>query len=62
MNTTLLVSVPEARHELGDLGNSKFYELVKQGEIKTVKIGKRTFVARSELERYVDELAVLCDE
>lgn len=38
------------------LSRSRFYELVAEGRIRTLKEGARTLVRRSELERYLDEL------
>lgn len=39
------------------IGATKFYELVKAGEIKTVKCGKRTLVTADEAERFVASLS-----
>ncbi len=47
----LLYPVKEARELLGGIGNSLFYELVKAGQIKLTKIGKRSFVSDPELKR-----------
>lgn len=55
-STRLLNPVPEARERLGGIGNSTFYELVKAGEIKLVKIRGRSFVTENELLRYVASL------
>jgi excisionase family DNA binding protein len=40
------------------ISRSRFYELVAEGRIRTLKEGARTLVRRSELERYLDELDV----
>ncbi|WP_425309086.1 helix-turn-helix domain-containing protein [Ammonicoccus fulvus] len=53
----ILYSVPEGRHQMGDIGHTTFYELVKAGKIKIVKIGRRTFISHDEIERYVASLA-----
>lgn len=50
--TRLLYPIPDAAHVIG-INRSKFYELIASGDIKVVKIGRRTFVAHDELERYV---------
>jgi excisionase family DNA binding protein len=45
--------------EAGDIlgiGRSKLYELVAQGEIKVVRIGRRTLIPHDELTRYVASL------
>lgn len=46
----LAYRVDEACHALG-IGRTSFYELVKTGELKLIKIAGRTLVPRSELER-----------
>lgn len=46
-------SVVDAARVLG-IGKSKLYELVKQGEIETIKIGSRTLVLHDELAAFVD--------
>lgn len=48
-----LVPVTEARHQLGGIGHSTFYALVKNGELPLVKIGRRTFVQVADLEEFV---------
>ena len=34
----------------------KFYELVKQGEIKTVKLGGKTIITANEADRFISKL------
>ncbi len=51
-----LYSVPETRHKLGGISQSKFYELVKEGHICISKIGKRSFVSANEIQRFVENL------
>ncbi len=53
MKRRLLISVAGARKELGGISNTTFYELVKAGDLPTIKIGRRTFVATSELDAFV---------
>lgn len=45
----ITVTVPTALAVTG-LGRTKFYELVKQGRIRTVAIGRRTLVVYASLE------------
>jgi hypothetical protein len=52
----LLNTIREARRRLGNLSNAKFYELVKNGTIKTVTIGRRRYATESELHRLVSSL------
>lgn len=49
--------VSEAAEVLA-ISRSRFYELVAEGRIRTLKEGVRTLVRRSELERYLDDLEV----
>jgi excisionase family DNA binding protein len=51
----LLYSIPEAAGRLG-LGRSTMYRLVYENKLRTVRIGQRRLVSRSELERFVAEL------
>lgn len=55
MTERLLVPVPEAAHALG-IGRTRTWQLVYQGRLKAVRIGRRTLIPRSELERFVREL------
>ena len=48
--------LPEAQDVLGGMGRSTIYELIKAGEIAVVKVGRRTYIAHAELERYVRAL------
>jgi len=50
--TVLASSVPEACRRLS-IGRSMFYELVKRGEVRVIRIGSRTLVPESELEKLV---------
>jgi len=48
------VTVDEARFRLGNLGKTLFYDLVKQGKIRVVKLGNRTVVPVSEIDRLLN--------
>lgn len=52
----LLLSVEQAMETLGGIGRTTFYALVNSGDIELVKLGRRTFVTRKELERFVGTL------
>jgi Helix-turn-helix domain len=52
-----LVSIPEARHLLGDIGHTTVYELIKRGEIVKVNIGRRGFITLESLEDYMGRLS-----
>lgn len=53
--TRLLHPIPDAAAVLG-ISRSTLYELIADGEITTVKIGRRTLITQDELERYVRDL------
>ena len=50
-----LMSVEEARREL-DLGRTKFYELIKVGKLKTVKIGRLRKVTPEAIDALIASL------
>lgn len=50
-----LLKVRQAQALL-NIGNSKFYELVKAGQLDLVKIGRASFVKADALDRFVDSL------
>lgn len=52
----LLHPIPEASEVLGGMSRSTLYEKLASGEIKSVKVGRRTYIAHDELERYVRTL------
>jgi hypothetical protein len=52
----LLVNVREARRQLGGIGSTAFYAAVKRYSIQLVKLGGRSLVPMSEMERVVARL------
>jgi excisionase family DNA binding protein len=52
---SIALSVREAC-ELSSLGRTSFYKFVKSGQIPTRKLGRRTIVLLSELERALKSL------
>lgn len=48
----LLYSVEEAAWLLGGIDRGTVFALVRRGELKVKKIGKRTLLPRQELERF----------
>jgi excisionase family DNA binding protein len=52
-----LYTVAEARQQLDGISQTTFYELVNARELSTIKIGRRTFVAASELDSYIQRAA-----
>ena len=53
--TRTLYAVPETCQRLS-IGRSTLYELIADGQITAVKIGRRTLIPHEELERYVASL------
>lgn len=51
----LLYALPEAARQLS-VSLKKLEELVRDGEVMSVKIGRRRLVAREDLEEYVNRL------
>ena len=53
----MLFDVEGARKVLGGIGRSTIYDLITEGQITPVKIGRRTLFSRVELERYCGTLS-----
>ena len=53
MNNKLLLSVDEVVEGLG-IGRTSVFALFKTGQLKTVKIGRRTFVKPDDLQAFID--------
>jgi len=51
----LSLSVQEASQMAG-VGLTKLYQLINSGELKARKLGKRTFVLKSDLEDFLNNL------
>lgn len=51
----LLLRIPEA-YEASSLGRSKFYELIRDGRIRTVRIGRSVRVPADSLRDFVRDL------
>lgn len=50
-----LITVHESLGYIG-VGRTKFYDIVKCGAIRPVKVGRRTLVIRAELDAWIDSL------
>ena len=55
----MMYTINEASEELGGMSRSTLYEEIKAGHIATVKVGRRSYIAHTELERYVTERQAL---
>ena len=49
-----LIVTPQRAQQILDIGNTKFWELVKTGKIKMVEVGRRRMVVYSSLEALVN--------
>ena len=52
----LLLKVEDAARLLG-VGRTTLFELIGQGRIQTVRLGRRRLVVRAGLERFVEEIS-----
>ncbi len=51
----LLLTIPAAAEHMS-LGRSKTYELIQEGRLSTVRIGRAIRIPTSEVERFVAQL------
>ncbi|KAA0680122.1 DNA-binding protein [Azospirillum brasilense] len=51
----IAMTVAEAKAKIG-VGTTKFYELLNEGKIDAVKIGRKTLILTNSLEKYVANL------
>jgi hypothetical protein len=52
-----LLSIIEARKELGGIGHTTMYDLIGRKELVKVNIGRRSFITAESLAAYVDRLS-----
>ena len=50
----LTITVNDACKALG-LGRTKIYELIGEGKLRTIKIGRRTLITTESIRRLVDD-------
>jgi hypothetical protein len=51
-----LLSIIEARKELGGIGHTTMYDLIKRREVVKVSIGRRSFITGESLAAYIDRI------
>jgi excisionase family DNA binding protein len=56
-DSALLISVEDAASILG-IGRTLTFELIMQGKVSSVKIGRRRLVVRQDLDEFVRELSI----
>ncbi|MFG3169228.1 helix-turn-helix domain-containing protein [Streptomyces sp. NPDC048200] len=54
-----LLYKPEEAAEVLAIGRSTVYELMAQGSLKYIKLGRTRRIRRADIEAYVDSLATL---
>jgi len=52
---TVLIKIPEVMERLA-VGQTKVYELMSSGELRSVKVGRSRRVPSDDLERFIAEL------
>lgn len=52
-----LFAVDESRQQLGNISRSLFYKVVKELDVKLVKIGRRSFLTGAQIDAIVTHLA-----
>lgn len=57
----MLVPVPTAARQLS-LGPTKTWQLIRDGKLPVVRVGRRTFVRREDLEKFVGALMPAGDQ
>lgn len=53
---TITVTVAGARTALG-IGTTKIYELINEGQLQTVKLGRRTLIRTESIHALIEKLA-----
>ena len=53
----LLLTLEEASQRLGGLSRTKLFELMREGHLRPVKIGRRTFLTLDVLRQFVTDQA-----
>lgn len=51
-----LISLQQARQELGGIGRTKLYALVRDGHLVALKIGSKTVICAASVEVFVASL------
>ncbi len=52
----MLLSIDQARHQLGGISRTTVYELINSGDLERVKLGGRAFIVSESLSKLVDRL------
>lgn len=52
-----LLTIPQACEYLGGISRCTLYRRAKEGHIRFVHIGRRSFISTNELDTYIESLA-----
>lgn len=52
----ILNSITQTREKLGGLSRSTIYELISRGDLRVVKIGRRSFIPEESLRTFVEKM------
>lgn len=55
--TLQLYDEHNTRQRLGNIGRTKYFELIGTGELRSVKIGRRRLVLADSIDAYIEKLA-----
>ncbi|HEY8383450.1 MAG TPA: helix-turn-helix domain-containing protein [Microvirga sp.] len=58
----LVIPVNDARRLLGNIGRTKFYELINGGHVRTITIGRRRLVFVDSIYRFLEQRAIQLTE
>lgn len=53
MQTRTLVPIEDAQHQLGGIGRTTLYGLVKAGHLTRANIGRRSFITGDSIANYI---------
>lgn len=64
METTkrLLVPYPEALDLLGGIGRTKLHQLITENKVTRASIGRRSFITRESLDRFIESISTPSDD
>ena len=51
-----LHQIPEAQERLGGICRTKVFDLIKSGELRSVKVGRRRLIPESAIVEYIERL------
>jgi len=55
MNNRVLHTITEARHLLGGISRNSIYSLLRHGQLQSVVIGCRRFIARAAIDALIEK-------